>query len=110
MDALVDPQQSKPDDSPRVLDLVLDPPIGIGEKVFTTLHLEEPTLDQVIKAEAELTDGVNVHSNRMYEMALISLVAEVPRQAIGKLRWSQFRECRDFLIAIRAGGPLTGVT
>lgn len=102
--------QSRTDDTPRTLDIVLDPPVVFNNRTITELHLEEPTGDQVERAEAELAQNVSIHSMRKYQIALVSLCSGEPRQAVGKMRISQIKEAADFLSGFISGGQATGET
>jgi Phage tail assembly chaperone proteins, E, or 41 or 14 len=96
---------------PRVLDLEIDPPVEAGQ-IYSTMHLREPTFQEVRTAETEMvrdafgraTDG----STRAYQLALISKVSGVPRQAIDQMRISQVDQAFLFLISFRPPGPATG--
>lgn len=93
----------------RTLDIEIDPPIVFNDRTYTTLHLEEPTGQMVLNAEAELAGGMNMHSMRRYQFALVSHGGKIPRQAVDKMRISQIREAADFLSQFIGGVvPQTG--
>ena len=97
------------DDLPRTLVIELDPPITwSNDKTYTELRLEEPTGQQVIKAEQELMPPINYVKLRMYQFVLISLVADVPRGVVEKMRITQITKATDFLSAYMPGGLSTG--
>ena len=100
MSSAVDiPQIDLPDTPPRPLtkDVILDPPISMGTKDFTVLHLEEPTAQQLFKAQAEFNTHQGSQGNTAFMVTLISLVSETPRQVVDKLRLTQLGECSRFL-------------
>jgi hypothetical protein len=86
------------DGLPRVHDIEIDPPVEWNGRTFSTLHLEEPTINMVNRAEQEMPN------TRGYQIALISHSANVPRAVIEKLRISQANEAFSFLSGfLRAG-------
>jgi hypothetical protein len=96
------------DEFPRVLDIEIDPPVEFGGKTYTTLHFEEPTGDQIERAEAELAGSMSVLALRKYQHALVALCAGVPAAVVKKMRVSQIREASDFLSRYIGGGPPIG--
>jgi hypothetical protein len=96
------------DDLPRFLDIEIDPPIEWNGKTYSVLHLEEPTGQQIERAEAELAVSVNVHTLRKYQLAVISQASGMPRQAVEKMRISQIKQAADFLTSFTSSGPETG--
>src|SRR5262249_42795894 len=81
----------------RTLDIAIEPPITVNDRTYTTLHLEEPSAQMVVAAEAELAGPMNVHSLRKYQIALVSQGSKTPRAVIERMRISQVREAADFL-------------
>lgn len=81
---------------PRTLDLDID--VTFQKKRFTSLHLEEPTAKQLERAEIELnTANPTAYTMRRYQIALIASVAQVPREVVLELRYTQLNEAFDFL-------------
>lgn len=95
-------------DLPLVLDLDIDPPVEWNGRTFTTLHLEEPTGQMIVKSEQELANGANFAALRRYQFALVSNASGIPRQAIELMRISQIQEAADFLSSFLPGGLGTG--
>jgi hypothetical protein len=96
------------DDLPRFLDIEIDPPVEWNGKTYSTLHLEEPTGQQIERAEAELAAVVNIHTLRKYQFAIVSQASGMPRQAVEKMRISQIKQAADFLTSFTSSGPETG--
>jgi hypothetical protein len=83
---------------PRSLDIEIDPLVDFSGKTYSSLHLEEPTMQMVNRAEQEMPN------TRGYQTALISHAAGVPRAVIDKMRISQANEAFAFLSGfLRAG-------
>jgi len=99
---------------PKVRDINIDPAVEVNGAVFTTMHLREPTFQEVTQAETviirdafgRMTDA----SSRLYQATLISKVSGVSRAAIDKMRISQVNEAFSFLMEFRDAGPATGET
>jgi hypothetical protein len=98
------------DDTPRSLDIELDPPIEFNGKTYSTLHLEEPTGRMIERAESELATTANIHTLRKYQFAIVSLASGVPRGAIEQMRISQIEDAALFLARFTGGGRATGET
>ena len=81
--------------------LELRKPVKLGEVEYCTLNLREPTAGELSKASKA---GGNVD----IAIALISLIAKVPRGAVEKLSQRDFQEAADFLGSFTAGGLATG--
>lgn len=80
----------------RTLDLDID--VTFQKKRFTSLHLEEPTAKQLERAEIELNTATpTAYTMRRYQIALVAAVAQVPREVVLELRFSQLNEAFDFL-------------
>lgn len=77
-------------------------PVALGHVEYATLDLREPTAGELSKASKAGSD-VDV------AIALISIVAKVPRGAIEKLCQRDFQEAADFLGSFTVLGPPTGV-
>lgn len=89
-----DPIEEEP--LPRSLDMDID--VTFQKKRFTSLHLEEPTAKQLERAEIELnTANPTAYTMRRYQIALVANVAQVPREVILELKYSQLNEAFDFL-------------
>jgi hypothetical protein len=94
----------------RTLDLVLDPPIRMDDgREIDNLHLEEPTINEVIQAEGELIAGGHVQNVDKYRVALISQASKTPRTVINKMRVSQVYEAYNFLMGFWPPGHRIGV-
>jgi hypothetical protein len=100
MDTLVDqfdaaePEQE--DLNPATLDIEID--ITVDRKRFTVLHLEEPKMKQIERAERELnTPTPTAWHFRKYQMKLVEQVAKVPPELVGELTNRQLRAAWDFL-------------
>lgn len=76
-------------------------PVTLGHVEYATLDLREPTAGDLSKASKAGSD-VDV------AIALISIVAKVPRGAIEKLCQRDFQEAADFLGSFTVLGPPTG--
>lgn len=81
--------------------LVLRKPVKLGDAEYTSLDLREPTAGELSKASKA---GGNVD----IAIALISLIAKVPRGAVEKLSQRDFQEAADFLGSFTGGGLATG--
>lgn len=81
--------------------LQLRKPVALGHIEYATLDLREPTAGDLSKASKAGSD-VDV------AIALISIVAKVPRGAIEKLCQRDFQEAADFLGSFTVFGPPTG--
>jgi len=77
-------------------------PVALGCVEYAALDLREPTAGDLSKASKAGSD-VDV------AIALISIVAKVPRGAIEKLCQRDFQEAADFLGSFTVLGPPTGV-
>jgi hypothetical protein len=94
---------------PRTLDMDID--ITFQKKRFTSLHFEEPTAKQLERAELELNSAnPTAYMMRRYQIALVSAVAQVPREVVLELRSSQLNEAFDFLAELLAPSPKDGET
>jgi len=94
------------DDLPATLDMEVD--LKFHSQQITTLHLREPTAAQAETADKELAGGVNAHTLRRHQIALVAAVARVDRSVIGQLPVSQLEEAYSFLSRISARGRPTG--
>jgi hypothetical protein len=98
MDAITDQfDAAEPATDPgRVKDIEID--VTFQKRRFTNLHLEEPTVKQIERAELELNQtNQTPYTMRRYQIALVAAVAQVPREVVGELRHSQLTEAFDFL-------------
>jgi hypothetical protein len=98
------------DNVPRELDIEIDPPVEDNGKTYSTLHLQEPTTGQTLRAEQELAAGTNIHTMRLYQISIVSQVSGVPRSAILKMPTSLVDEAGAFLASLPARGRATGET
>jgi hypothetical protein len=81
---------------PRTLDMDID--VTFQKKRFTSLHFEEPTAKQLEKAEIELnTSQPNAYMMRRYQIALVAAVAQVPRDVVLELKYSELNRAFSFL-------------
>lgn len=83
------------DDSPRLMDIDIAPPITVDGKTYDVVHLQEPTADQWRAAQAAATPGPTYDTD--LNIHLIANVSKVPRQVIGKLPMSQVLKGGFFL-------------
>ncbi len=79
-------------------------PVELGGVKYEALALREPTAGELAKATATSTNDVAV------AIALISLVAKVPRGVVESLGQRDFQEASDFLGSFTVAGPTTGET
>lgn len=83
--------------------ITLRKPVNLGGVIYATLELCEPNSDQIEKASRAATQvGM--------ALDLISLVAKIPRAAVGKLCQRDFREASDFLASFNDIDLSTGAT
>ena len=114
MDALVDqfdaaePDASNAPDS--TLDIEVNPPIEFQKKMFTVLHLREPTSGETQQALAEIANGSNAYTQHRMATRLVASVAKVPIEVVLKLPESQVKRAMDFFTRIGDDGPPTGET
>jgi hypothetical protein len=96
----------------RTLDIDLDPPVSSSNgQTYATLHLQEPTGKQVYAAELELkSNPPTVPEWRAFQIALLSQVSGINRDAIGNIPIGVLDEAIDFLNSIRRSVRRTGVT
>jgi hypothetical protein len=99
---------STDDSPPTSLTLVLDPPVEVDKKTFSSLHLVEPTGRQVQLAENEVGTQASFGAIRKYQFSLIARVGRVPVEVIHAMPISQINEAWGFLGPLVKGGPLTG--
>lgn len=93
----------------RTLDMDID--VTFQKKRFTSLHLGEPTAKQLERAELELnTANPTAYTMRRYQIALVASVAQVPREVILELKFSQLNEAFDFLADLLDRSPKDGAT
>lgn len=81
--------------------MVLRKPVKLGDVEYSSLDLREPTAGELSKASKA---GGNVD----IAIALISLIAKVPRGAVEKLSQRDFQEAADFLGSFTEAGLVTG--
>ncbi len=101
------PQYDLPD--PQLV-IILDTPIAHGGGTVTELTLQEPLAAQVRAAESHLRNGVNAQTLRDYQLALVTSVSGVARQAIDKLPVSKLLEAADYLQGFISPPLKTGTT
>lgn len=85
---------------PAELVIPLDPPIDApgGGKV-AELQLKEPYAVQVANADRETTRGFSQHTLRRRNIAMISLVSNIPADVVRKMPIGVIRAATDFLQA-----------
>ena len=84
------------EDRARVKELDID--VTFQKRRFTTLHLQEPTVKQIERAELELNQTSQTpYTMRRYQIALVAAVAGVPREVVLELPHSRLAEAFDFL-------------
>ena len=89
--------EAESDANPATLDIEID--ITVDRKRFTVLHLEEPKMKQIERAERELnTQNPTPWHFRKYQMKLVEQVAKVPPELVGELTNTQLRAAWDFLL------------
>jgi len=111
MDAITGEFETTDDDEPLARTLDIDIDVTFQKKRFTSLHLEEPTAKQLEKAEIELnTREPTAYTMRRYQIALVAAVAQVPREVVLELRFSQLTEAFDFLAELLAPSRKDGGT
>lgn len=81
--------------------LVLRKPVKVGEQEYTELHLREPTAGELSQATKQ-ANSIDVG------IALISLIAKVPKAVVNQLCQRDFAEANDFLGSFTPAGPHTG--
>ena len=81
--------------------IVLRKPVTLGGVTYEKLDLREPTAGELAKATKA---GGNVD----VAIALISLIAKVPRGAVEGLSQRDLQEASDFLGSFTLAGPETG--
>lgn len=83
--------------------IVLRKPVVLGGVTYAELNLAEPTAGQLSKASKQ-TNNVDV------AIALISIIAKVPRAAVEALSQRDFSEANDFLASFTPADQTTGET
>ena len=83
--------------------ITLRKPVKVGDVEYTTLDLREPTAGELSKAN-KAGDNIDL------AIALISMIAKVPRAAVDQLCQRDFQEANDFLSSFMADGLTTGAT
>jgi hypothetical protein len=83
---------------PDQLDLEID--VTFQKRRFTSLHLEEPTILAIERAERMLNvppPAITALHIRQYQIELVAAVAKVPREVVLELRHSELTRAFDFL-------------
>ena len=70
-------------------DLVLRKPVRLGDQEYTSLHLREPTAEELAKAMREPTDVDML-------ISLVHQVAAVPKIVAGRISQRELQECGRF--------------
>ena len=96
------------EDLPLTRDMEVD--LKFHNQTVTTLHLQEPTAAQAERADRELASGVNAHTLRKHQIALVAAVTKHPTEVIGQLRISQLEDAYNFLSQLSARGRRTTET
>jgi hypothetical protein len=102
MDAIISAEFSvgEEDAPPNTLDLEID--VTFLKKRFTSLHLQEPSVKHLEKAELELNQpNPTAYTLRRYQIALVAAVAGVPREVVLELKESELTRAFDFLAELR---------
>lgn len=81
--------------------VTLKSPITFGDKIYETLTLTEPTLDQ-------LDQALKQDSKMGLVASLIASVSGVPIAVARKLKSRDIQQCSDFLGAFTEDSPDTG--
>ena len=81
--------------------IILRKPVSLGGVAYGQLELREPTAGELDKAS-------RATSNVGAAIALISLIAKVPKGAIEGLCQRDLKECSDFLASFETDGETTG--
>jgi hypothetical protein len=83
--------------------IVLRKPVTFAKVDYTKLDLREPTAGELSKATKAGNDVDTA-------IALISMIAKVPRGAVELICQRDFQEASDFLGSFTVTGPETGET
>lgn len=83
--------------------ITLRKPVTLGEVIYTTLDLREPTAGELEKASTAAC-------NLGVVMNLVSVVAKVPRRVVESLCQRDLKEAGDFLDGFSTADPETGET
>jgi hypothetical protein len=83
--------------------MMLRKPVKLGEVMYESLDLREPTAGELEKASAASTQVGQA-------IILISLVAKMPRGAVEKICQRDLKEASDFLGSFSDDFPETGDT
>jgi hypothetical protein len=84
--------------------------VEFQKKLFTTLHLREPTSGQMEQALAEVAHGRNSYTEHRMMTKLLASVAKVPHEVVLKIPESQVEKCVRFFTDIALAGQRTGET
>jgi len=95
-------------DHPEQMTLELSKPVTLGSETYSVLELREPTVGEVEKAQRAQrgADGSATAS----DIVLVSLVSGVPKPAVEKIVYRDFRKAVEYLAVFLEGGPATGAT
>jgi hypothetical protein len=97
-------------DVSKPIDMRIDPPVDD----ITSLHLREPTFQDVRIAEAQIVRDaygrITDASSRDHQAVLLSRVCNVTRQQLDKMRISEVNRAYDFLMTFKDAGPAIGET
>lgn len=93
------------------LDIEID--VTFQKKRFTSLHLEEPTIANIERAERQLNvppPQISAYHIRQYQIELVAAVAKVPREVVLALKEHELDRAMGFLTDIRERNQRTAST
>ena len=96
------PKKEKPDETVR--DFALSKPIEFAGQTYTSIRLEEPTVEQLENASEPGLRENPVRSN----ITLVADVAGVPQEVIRKIKKRDFERMVGFLQGFTDDAPKTG--
>lgn len=85
-------------------------PISVNGKTYERLVVETPTAGQVMTAEAELANGLNIYARRRYQIAIVTAASGLPRAVIEKMKLEQMEQAANFLSRYLDTGQETGAS
>lgn len=88
---------------PETFAMTLRHPVSVGSVQYTTVELREPRAGEMAKAN-NAGNGIEV------AIALISLVAKIPRTAVEQFCARDLEEASAYLSGFTVGGQETGST
>jgi hypothetical protein len=94
--------------NPASQEVISFPSVEHAGRSYDSLSLEEPTTDQVRKAQGHLRNGLGAQSLRFLQMHLVANVSGVPFEVIKKLPISKLNAAYAYLTGFSRPGPGTG--